>query len=331
MTRRRLGLVSIAAAAIAAISLALWPLDESHAGSRADKVLEGVIGSLPDGFQFTYDSVIDSAASDEVVVSGLVFRIDFAKVMAAYGDAFEGMAEAEGIGARDLAALDGVVLSITADQWSISDYDTAVDPPRFMTQRISGFAIDIGGLLPNEDLTDFKALFGGTTIRGDMRMRYAADVETGIFDIAYFDLIIENVGAIELAGKFGGYYVWPTDDNPEADEINMETLTVHHLTFRFIDSSIFDRAMAWAASQYEMTAEGLKELGAMMIAGSVAEMPDPRLQDAAAALVAFIRDPGRLTMTVAPDKPVNMMAWGDFVEIDPTAALDQINFSLTND
>ena len=55
------------------------------------------------------------------------------------------------------------------------------------------------------------------------------------------------------------------------------------------------------------------------------------LEPNAAALAAFISDPGRLTLRLAPAKPVNLMTWSDLAETNPTAALAQINFSLTTD
>ena len=200
-----------------------------------------------------------------------------------------------------------------------------------MAQEASGFAFDIGKLFPGEEMADIKTLLGGTSVRGDLRMRYHADAATGDVDIPYYDMMIENIGAFEFAGRFGGYHIWPKADNPFAAVANLETLTLHYMTFSFVDDAFFDRAVALAAKQNELTADELREQAAMMIALMVTETSDPRLQDAAKALTAFVRDPGRLTLRLAPAKPVNLMAWSDLAESDPTAALDQINFSVTND
>ena len=336
MTRGRRSLIAAAAAAAARIALAVSYIDGSYADSRAEEALDRLFETLPTGYHVTYESAEASIVSDEVVVSGLAVRVDFAEMIAAYGEEIEDMAAAEGEdgeeGAEDLADLDDLDLSLTVERWAISDYDKDNNPPRFMTQEVSGFAFDIGGLFPGEEMADIEALLGGTSVRGDLRLRYHADAATGEVDIPYYEIMIENIGEFEFAARFGGYHIWPQADDPFAAAANMETLTLHHLTFSFADAAFFDRAMALAAKRNELTADELKEQTAMMIALMVAgDRPDPRLQDAAAALAAFVRDPGRLTLRLAPEKPVNLMVWSDLAESNPTAALDQINFSLTKD
>lgn len=349
MIRGRRTFVTAVAAVAALIALSVSYIGGSYADSRAEEVLDRLLGSLPAGYHVTYESAETSIATDEVIVTGLVVRVDFAELIAAYGEEIDSMAGddggaekgdgeeeaagADGAGAEDLAEFEDLdlELTLTAERWAIADFDKDNNPPRFMAQEVSGFDFDIGKLFPGEEMADIKTLLGGTSVRGDLRLRYHADEATGEVDIPYYDLVLENIGAFEFAGKFGGYHVWPNADNPFAAVANMETLTLHHLSFTFVDNAFFDRAVALAAKQNGLTAEEIKLQSAMMIAAMVGEMPDPRLKDAAAALAAFISDPGSLTLRLAPEKPVNFTAWSDLAETNPTAALDQINFSLTND
>jgi hypothetical protein len=354
MTRGWRTLLSVTLAAVVMIAVGVSYIGGSYADSRAEEVLDQLLGNLPAGYHVTYESAESSIATDEVIVTGLVVRVDFAELIAAYGEEIETMAGDDGAaeddagaeedasaeedtgaaddaGAEDLDELEDLELTLTVERWAIADFDKENNPPRFMTQEVSGFDFDIGKLFSDEEMADIEVLLGGTSVRGDLRLRYHADEATGEVDIPYYDLVLENIGAFEFAAKFGGYHIWPKSDAPFAAVANMETLTLHHLSFSFADAEFFDRAVEITAKRSGLTVKEIKEQTALMIALMAAETPDKRLQVAAAALVAFVHEPGRLTLHLAPERPINLMVWSALAETNPTAALDEINFSVTKD
>jgi hypothetical protein len=321
MTRGWRTLLSVTLAAVVMIAVGVSYIGGSYADSRAEEVLDQLLGNLPAGYHVTYESAESSIATDEVIVTGLVVRVDFAELIAAYGEEIETMAGDDGAaeddagaeedasaeedtgaaddaGAEDLDELEDLELTLTVERWAIADFDKENNPPRFMTQE---------------------------------RLRYHADEATGEVDIPYYDLVLENIGAFEFAAKFGGYHIWPKSDAPFAAVANMETLTLHHLSFSFADAEFFDRAVEITAKRSGLTVKEIKEQTALMIALMAAETPDKRLQVAAAALVAFVHEPGRLTLHLAPERPINLMVWSALAETNPTAALNEINFSVTKD
>ncbi|MCP4330454.1 MAG: hypothetical protein GY791_18685 [Alphaproteobacteria bacterium] len=329
MNRRNILIVIIGLAVGAA--LAVWLFDDWYVDRRATETLDQLFAELPPGYTVTYDDAEASAISGELTVTKLRIDVDLAEFVAAYGAEIGELAADDPEAAKALSEMEDMVLSVSADTWLISDVDLDHNPPLFMTQEVQGFTFDFADFLPGEERAAMETLFGDTAVRGNLRLRYSADPESGEVDIPYYEIDMDNIGALEFSAKFGGYFVWPNPDQPFAAMANLDTLTIGHLTFTYDDHAFFDRVLRLVAAENGLTVDEVREQAVMMIGLSAADIPDTRLQMAGVALAEFVKSPGRLTLKLAPAAPVNLMELSDLAEIDPVAALDKINFSLTKE
>ncbi len=328
MTRRT---VAAAAIVVVAVAAALWVLDGWYADRVARETIDDIFADLPPGYDLTYRDADASIFSDAVTVRDLRIAADLGVVMAAHGEDLERLAAENPDHAAELAALDGVTLEMNAERWTVSDYDTAHVPPRFMAQEVDGFVFSLAPLLGGPDMASTRALLGGDEVSGGMRLQYGADEATGIVDFPYYELTLDNIGRLLVSGRVGGYHVWSGADERAIAEANAETVTLERLTVTYEDGGLVARLIDQLAAENGMTPKELKDQAALMIGAVVDGIEDQRVQASAIALAEFIQSPGRLQFELAPDEPVLLAAWLIAVQADPVTALDMMNASLTGD
>ena len=157
----------------------------------------------------------------------------------------------------------------------------------------------------------------------------------------YFELV--DGARISYGGKLGGFSAYSqaaaamnTQYGPDPDAMQeaFSKLTVHDFSLSIDDNSLVDRLFTLAASQsgedpQQMRNQTVMMMGMAPMMAAQSGVDSALVTEAIGALTEFIKEPGTLTISLAPSSPLNiaeLVAAGD-----PSALTkDALGFSATH-
>ncbi|ULJ73899.1 hypothetical protein [Rhizobium gallicum] len=162
-------------------------------------------------------------------------------------------------------------------------------------------------------------------VNGDITMKGAWDLGPGTIDISEFAFDVTNVGRLNLAFKISGYTLpfmkslqeaaKASEANPNKEEAQqalglamlglMQQLSFNGAEIRFDDASITKRALEYAGSKQNISAQQMADALKAMAPIALAQLNIPELQNAISAAVnTYLDDPKSFAVSAAPAKPV---------------------------
>ncbi|APO74200.1 hypothetical protein AM571_CH01364 [Rhizobium etli 8C-3] len=162
-------------------------------------------------------------------------------------------------------------------------------------------------------------------VNGDITMKGAWDLGPGTIDISEFAFDVTNVGRLNLALKISGYTLpfmkslqeaaKASEANPNKEEAQqalglamlglMQQLSFNGAEIRFDDASITKRALEYAGSKQNISAQQMADALKAMTPIALAQLNVPELQNAISAAVnTYLDDPKSFAVSASPAKPV---------------------------
>lgn len=162
-------------------------------------------------------------------------------------------------------------------------------------------------------------------VNGDITMKGAWDLGPGTIDISEFAFDVTNVGRLKLAFKISGYTLpfmkslqeaaKASEANPNKEEAQqalglamlglMQQLSFNGAEIRFDDASITKRALEYAGSKQNISAQQMADALKAMAPIALAQLNIPELQNAISAAVnTYLDDPKSFAVSAAPAQPV---------------------------
>jgi hypothetical protein len=157
---------------------------------------------------------------------------------------------------------------------------------------------------------------GYARIQAALAFGFEVDLAAGDVSLPQFRLALQEVGALEIAGRMTGLAGDPMRDG-----------RLHGFTLRYTDAGLVARALEEGAKQSGMRAEELRqqigEMSPMLFSGPNAE-PNVR------ALRGFLANPTSLTVTAAPPAPVALSDLEREGGRTPDGAARLLNITVTS-
>jgi len=211
----------------------------------------------------------------------------------------------------------------TADKVRITAFDPSHPVPHFAAATAHGLALPV----TKENFGDSTSVMqrlGIKSISGDVRLDYAYTPETGTLTLKTFALDDPNLGHASL---------WGTLSKVNLDDGRTEQLLGIHLneaTLRFADGTLMDILIAGCAKMM-----GLSEQQTVQsittelewLAGHAERQGNLPAQNVLLGLKRFLTDPGSITVTARPAKPVPVLYF--FMGRDILENMRLLNMSTT--
>ena len=328
MKTKIVAIVAGIVALVAVVGGVLWFAGEEVADQQADNALTEMLATLPPGYTVTYQDVDAAVTGDSATVRQIDIEVDFKTYLDNLPEA-----ERQSYADEDLLAVKDLNIRLRAGELSVSDFDNTRNPPLHATYEVRDFELAFRGL-PAEAEAALESFLGSRKITGQASGTYRADPESGLLEISDYILVLDSIGRISMDGRFGGYYEWPENGQYATTAANAETMTIEQLTLSFTDSGLMDKVYDIMAADGEMTREEAKQGLGFMVALMAASMASSAQGEVGTqsvqALVAFLENPGTLTLRMDPPVPVLASAFDDgATDEELMAAFERLNLSVT--
>ena len=205
-------------------------------------------------------------------------------------------------------------MSATVDEYSM-------DKPIGMRGEVSGITADLSGV----DDPNFKATLGRLGYDGKFSGKILLGGEwnaaSGRLDLSQYDIQFDQIGTLALSLVINGYTaelaqrlqkankMAAESKNPEAmNQAFMQelpNLALESAQLSFQDDSITGRVLKIQAAQLGGSPDDVAKMVPTMIPMMMAGLGNPDFSNMVAGAVGrFLGDPGNLTISVKPEKPV---------------------------
>jgi hypothetical protein len=160
----------------------------------------------------------------------------------------------------------------------------------------------------------------------DMASHFERATRHAVIDA--FNCNLAGLGTLSMTGSLARYD--PSEFTPALMEQALQSVALERLELRYRDASLVAKAIAIAAAQAGVPAEQfrtgliqqIEQTGQQMAAGPAG----PDAAKAAHQLAVFLAQPGTLTVTLAPAKPVSM---ADIAGLAPPQRMPAIGLTVT--
>lgn len=212
------------------------------------------------------------------------------------------------------------VVSIGSSRIELSPYDETA--PMKMKMEIADVAADLINAPDPKMHAGLKDLGYGTKFSGRMDMVGDWSIADGLVNLTQFDFTIDNVATLSMPFSMGGYTKEVMEmmqkqqamakGDPKAAQaaglMMLQKLDFRGASVSIKDDSITERALKLAGKKMNQPPESIAAGAPMMIGLGMQKFQMPELtQMISNAVGAFLQNPGTLTVSANPAKPVNFM------------------------
>lgn len=166
---------------------------------------------------------------------------------------------------------------------------------------------------------------GVTTLDGKINLAGRWELASGTLDVTEYKMDFANVGKLDFPFSFSGYTLQflksvqettaAMEANPNKEEAQqaanlamlglMQQLTFNSAEIRFEDAGITGRALDFAGKKQGVSGQQMAQIVKGMAPLMLAQLNLPELQNmVSAAINTYIDNPGNLTISARPEKPV---------------------------
>lgn len=192
-------------------------------------------------------------------------------------------------------------------------------------------------------ISQLEAL-GHKTLKMDINLEADMDMDTGLMDLKRYEFDIQDMGALNIAIKIGGYTeAFAKQLRNESYRINllplaerqkesmammskMGELTLQNMRISFKDNSITNKIVAMQAQASGQSADDMKMMAPMMLGASLQALDKPEFTAMlVGAVQTFLANPGTIAISANPERAVSfgeMMGMGMSV---PNLLIDTLN------
>ncbi len=212
------------------------------------------------------------------------------------------------------------VVSIGSALIELSPYNETA--PIKMKMQIADVAADLANAPDPKMQQGLKDLGYGTKFSGRMDIVGDWSLSDGVMNLTQFDFKIDNVATLSMPFSLGGYtkeimemmqkQQAMSKDDPKAAQaaglMMLQKLDFRSAAISVKDHSITERALKLASKKMNQPPESIAAGAPMMIGLGMQRFQMPELtQMVSEAVGAFLQNPGTLTISATPEKPVNLM------------------------
>ncbi|HYE01581.1 MAG TPA: hypothetical protein VEH84_19515 [Alphaproteobacteria bacterium] len=187
----------------------------------------------------------------------------------------------------------------------------------------TGFAIKgatiPSAVLPPEAGAPLK-LLGYETIRLDYEGAARWSPAEKRLTLERMVLDLADAGRLDISGAVDGFAF---------DGTAQETMTLRDAKLVYADRSLAERLLKMAAAEQGLEPEMLRNVLISQV--SLQGVGEPALQPLAAAVEAFLRKPGTLTVSVAPQAPLSQADMDALKGLPPAEALAKLGLSVVHE
>ncbi len=226
---------------------------------------------------------------------------------------------------------------------TVSDFSATV--PMAVKSEMSGITIDTSSV-PNPKFQKTISDMGyDGKFSGKILMDGKWSLTAGVMDFPKYDIVIDNVGTFSMPFSIGGYTIDLMKKSQklneklegmsevEQGEVSMQLfkdLTLRQFTFSFKDDSLTGRGMKFAAAQMGQPEEQLTAAAPMMIGLGMGQLQMPELTTMVSDAVGkFLANPGTISISVIPEKPVSFENIAATGSTDPKSLVKLLNLQVS--
>lgn len=232
------------------------------------------------------------------------------------------------------------VLKMASGEVAVSDY--APDAPYSSSVAFSDIEVNIAALEDRDARQNLQAL-GYEKLTGDMTATGVWDPNDGRLEINNMTFAVEEAGDISINLALDGYTrelmtaiqdMQEQDISAEAQGMAMmglmQQLDIVNASISFTDASLTNRVLDFVAEQQGTNRAGIVAMAKGVIPFGLAQLQNPAFAQAATAAASqFLDDPQSITISAAPDTPVNVMQLMPAFMGQPQMAIDILKVTVT--
>lgn len=240
----------------------------------------------------------------------------------------------------------GLVLEITdlRNTTEISDDFTLDDRYHFGrftldTRQMDSKAVSSG-------FRDFLKDMNLEQISGSAEFAYTLAPSTGVLTLSKTQVLIDDIGSIDMTGSFGGYSpallkqfaefstLEAHSEEDQAKKVAAALQFFQHLMFndvsiRYEDGGFAERLLKALAVKHGSTRDGVLQHAKAMIAEIAPKLEIPFGKSVKPKLEAFLNDPQTIEVSAKPEKPMSFTMMLMTGAASPKALFEQLNLKLT--
>jgi hypothetical protein len=223
----------------------------------------------------------------------------------------EGSGRFDTITAEGLAGQSQGQPPFSVESISVEAADYVGEYPRSVSANVTGIEADVAAMGESDPTAmQLKALGYDKLIMG---VSFAGTWDEAAGTMTLEDLSIDgqDIGTVSLTGVFGGFTPEVLKQLAESDQPPpelMQQVTVNEATLSFSDASITGKLLDMQASQMGADRAAFVEQITAALPLMLSAVGNPAFQNKiAAAATAFLKDPQNITVSIAPDQPVDLM------------------------
>lgn len=223
----------------------------------------------------------------------------------------------------------------------------------YSSQRLemngSGLTIDVSRV-KDPKARDAFASMGYQTLTGAFKMAVGWEAEGGKLDVSEYSFTLDDVGRLAMSMQIAGYTtelmkgmqqaqeLAAANPDPQAAQQAMgfamlglaQQLSFVNASIRFEDQSLTSKALAYAGEQQGISGEQMAQAIKGMLPLMLGQLRIPALQQQiSAAANIYLDNPGSITLTANPTKPVSLPVIMGAGMGDPKALVDLLNVEVT--
>ena len=226
---------------------------------------------------------------------------------------------------------------------TVSDFSATV--PMNMSMEMAGIAVDTNSIPDPKFQKAISDLGYNGKFTGNILMDGKWSLTDGVMDFPRYDIVVDNVGTISMPFSIGGYTIelvkkmqdlnekmvgMSEEEQGKASLQAFKDLDLRSFTFSFKDDSLTGRGMKFAAAQMGQPEEQLTAAAPMMIGMGMGQLQMPELTAMVSDAVGkFLANPGTISISVNPEKPVPFMSIAAAGSSDPKSLMKLLNIQVS--
>jgi hypothetical protein len=219
-------------------------------------------------------------------------------------------------------------LPISLDRASLNLSGYLGVSPTAISLQVEGLQTTFGML--DADTRAILNQLGFTTIDTGFGTDLTWDEATGVLSVSNLHLTIADAGTVTASIQLGGITRAILAD-PTANEAALNDVQVLGIQLTATDDALVDRVFRWAAEGDDTPPDAFREQFVRGLPYLITLTVNPQVAAAfAAPLQSFLRDPGTLTLTIAPPQPLTLLQLQTAIDHDPFGAIALLGATLTN-
>ncbi len=177
-----------------------------------------------------------------------------------------------------------------------------------------------------EELSETFKELGHVSVTMDFDLSYAFDQDKNTFELKDLSLTLRDMGSLGLGMKLNNVDL---QDLVSTEGASAMTMALDSIELRYQDKSLFEQLIKGTAKEEGKTVEQVKAEAEAALAEEIAVAVAEDNQFAVDALDQvreFLRNPGTLSISVKPDRPVGLLG---LLDVENTAdVISRLNIRI---